>query len=149
MDALFTIGHNKTSLRGFVERLQHARVDCVVDIRLNNTSQLAGFAKRDDLEFLLVEGFGIRYVHMLDCAPTQEMLDAYKKDRDWDQYARAYNSLIYEREMPRGFLDAARTGGWRRPCLLCAEVTTDTCHRRLLAGAICAAGGVDVDYSDL
>lgn len=146
MDALFTIGHNKTSLRGFVERLQNARVDCVVDIRLNNTSQLAGFAKRDDLEFLLVEGFGIRYVHMLNCAPAQEMLDAYKSDRDWDRYAQSYGALIDEREMPRGFLDAARAAGWKRPCLLCAEETPDTCHRRLLAEALAAAGSVEVTH---
>ena len=136
MQAIYTIGHTKTSLRDFVGRLKGAQVDCVVDVRLNNTSQLAGFAKRDDLKFLLEEGFGIRYAHMLELAPSQEMLDNYKSDKDWEDYKQAYSLLIDRRRMVDVFLEAAEDYGWERPCLLCSEDTSDNCHRRLLADAI-------------
>ena len=136
MQGIYTIGHTKTSLREFVGRLKRARVDCVVDIRLNNTSQLAGFAKRDDLEFLLQDGFGIRYTHMVEFAPSQELLDTYRNDKSWENYEPAYRALIEERGMVDVFLEAADEHGWERPCLLCSEDTSDNCHRRLLAEAI-------------
>ncbi len=104
---LYTIGYTKKSLKDFVGRLRGAEVDCVVDIRLNNTSQLAGFAKRDDLEFLLEEGFGIRYAHMLEFAPTQELLESFKRDKDWDVYVKAYRALVGERSMVAEFLRTA------------------------------------------
>lgn len=136
METLYTIGYTKKGLRDFVGRLRDAGVDCVVDIRLQNTSQLAGFAKKDDLEFLLSEGFGIGYIHMIDLAPTQELLDNYKTNKDWDDYDKRYSALIGERGMVGTFLHEAEKRGWKKPCLLCAEDKSDKCHRRLLAEAI-------------
>ncbi|MCL5103082.1 MAG: DUF488 domain-containing protein [Armatimonadetes bacterium] len=136
MDALYTIGYTKKTLREFISRLRTARVDCVVDIRLNNTSQLAGFSKRDDLDFLLKEGFGIGYVHVPEFAPTEEMLGEYKTGKDWDLYESRYWGLTEEREMSRRFVDLVKKNGWRRPCLLCAEPEADHCHRRILATAV-------------
>ncbi len=131
MLTVHTIGTTKKSLEQFIRLLQEAGVDAIVDIRLRNTSQLAGFAKRDDLAFLLREGFGIEYEHRPDLAPTAEIMDAYKADQDWASYETAFLPLLEER-------DAARLGSeilsrYGRPCLLCAEPTPDHCHRRLVA----------------
>lgn len=131
MSTVLTIGHTRTSLERFIRRLQDAEVDAVIDIRLRNTSQLAGFAKRDDLAFILREGFGIAYHHNPELAPTGEMMDAYKADRDWSTYERKFRLLLVERdatEIGRELLTK-----YPRPCLLCSEPTADHCHRRLVA----------------
>ncbi len=131
MPTIYTIGYTKKSLRQFIGLLQEAGVDAVIDVRLRNTSQLAGFAKRDDLAFLLRKGFGIAYEHVVELAPTAEILDTYKKDHDWPAYERAYPHLLAEREalaIGRQLLER-----YQRPCLLCSEDTPDHCHRRLLA----------------
>jgi uncharacterized protein (DUF488 family) len=128
---LYTIGYTRKSLRQFIGLLQEAGVEAVIDVRLRNTSQLAGFAKRDDLAFLLCEGFDIAYEHIVELAPTAEILDAYKKDHDWPAYEREYSQLLAERDalaIGRQLLER-----YQRPCLLCAEDTPDHCHRRLLA----------------
>ena len=136
MRALYTIGYTKKTLREFITRLRAHGVDCVVDIRLNNTSQLAGFSKRDDLEFLLKDGFGIGYVHLPDLAPTEELLTEYRSNKNWDSYQAWYESLVEERGMVAQFLRMAEEHNWQRPCLLCAEDVADHCHRRVLAEAI-------------
>lgn len=131
MPTVFTIGHTKKSLEHFIRLLQEAGVDVVIDIRLRNTSQLVGFAKRDDLAFLLRTGFRIEYEHHPELAPTPEVLDAYRADGDWSAYERDFLPLLTER-------DAAMIGNellsrYQHPCLLCAEPTADHCHRRLVA----------------
>ena len=147
MKALYTIGYTKKSLRDFIGRIRDAAVDCVVDIRLNNTSQLAGFAKRDDLEFLLKGGFAIRYAHMVDLAPSKDLLDDYKLRKDWDDYVERFGRLIDERGMVDEFLRAAADGRWEKPCLLCSEDKPDQCHRRLLAEALQARmAGLEVRH---
>lgn len=131
MPTVCTIGTTQKSLEQFIRLLQGAGVNAVVDVRLRNTSQLAGFAKRDDLAFLLTEGFGIRYVHRPDLAPTAEIMDAYKAGRDWPAYEREFLALLAQRgaeEIGRELL--AR---YRCPCLLCAEPQPHRCHRRLVA----------------
>ena len=131
MRAIFTIGHTKTSLERFIRRLQDAEVDAVIDIRLRNTSQLAGFAKRDDLAFILRESFGIAYHHHPELAPTGEIFDAYRQSGDWPAYERGFRLLLVERNaeaIGRELLDR-----YQRPCLLCSEPTADHCHRRLVA----------------
>ena len=134
MTRLCTIGHTKKSLEKFIGLLRGAEVDLVIDVRLNNTSQLAGFAKRDDLAFLLREGFGIEYVHAPDLAPTQEMLDSYSSTKDWDAYEAEFSNLIVERGMVSLVLEYAK--GCNAPCLLCSEDEPAKCHRRLLAEAV-------------
>jgi uncharacterized protein (DUF488 family) len=131
MTIIFTIGYTKKTLKRFIRSLQEAGVDAVIDIRLRNTSQLAGFAKRDDLAFLLREGFGIEYEHHPELAPTPEILDAYKASGDWAAYEREFLPLLVEREA-----DAAGReilARYQHPCLLCAEPTPEHCHRRLVA----------------
>jgi uncharacterized protein (DUF488 family) len=129
---LYTIGFTQKSLRQFVGMLREAGVDGVVDVRLNNTSQLAGYAKRDDLAFIL-ETFSIGYLEERRLAPTQPLLDAYHRDRDWPAYVAVFEALLAERPLA-DVLDgiAAR---FERPCLLCAEPEPEKCHRRLVAEA--------------
>jgi uncharacterized protein (DUF488 family) len=131
MPTIYTIGHTKKGLERFIRLLQEAGVDAVVDIRLRNTSQLAGFAKRDDLAFLLREGFGLEYEHRPELAPSPEILDAYKAEGDWAAYERDFPPLLAERDA--GALGREILARHTAPCLLCAEPTPDQCHRRLVA----------------
>ena len=136
MQTLYTIGYTKKNLQDFITRLQDAGVDCVVDIRRHNTSQLAGFSKKDDLEYLLTKGFEIDYVHMPELAPNEEVLSAYKSDRDWKAFGKRYSELMESEWMVYNFMREAEAHGWEAPCLLCAEDKPEKCHRRLLAEAI-------------
>ncbi len=126
---VFTIGFTKTSAESFFTRLQQAGVRKVLDVRLNNVSQLAGFAKKDDLRYFLRALGSIDYLHQREFAPTQEMLDAYKKQRGaWADYERQFLDLMAQRRIedavPRETLDGA--------CLLCSEDKPHHCHRRLV-----------------
>jgi uncharacterized protein YeaO (DUF488 family) len=134
ISVLLTIGTTKKPLRRFVELLREAQVDAVIDTRRNNTSQLAGYAKKEDLEFLLREGFQIKYEHHPELAPSEPLLAVYLKDRNWDQY-----SMGFLDEMDAGSMKTVLGGlleRYQRPCLLCACDSEKTCHRRLLAEAI-------------
>jgi uncharacterized protein (DUF488 family) len=127
---LFTIGFTKKSAEQFFGLLKQEGLTKVVDTRLNNVSQLAGFTKRDDLKFFLREVAGIEYIHMPILAPTKDILDAYKKNGgDWPAYERKFVDLVKSRKiessLSREFLSGA--------CLLCSEPTPHHCHRRLVA----------------
>ena len=145
MPALYTIGFTQLSLAEFVGLLREAGVDAVIDIRLRNTSQLAGWAKRDDLAFLLREGFGIAYEHIPLFAPSDELLDSYHADRDWDAYVPIFSGLLETR--PTVALGRELFERYRAPCLLCSEPTPDRCHRRLLAEYLAEQlGGIVVTH---
>jgi len=131
MPTICTIGTTQKSLESFIRLLQGAGVDAVIDVRLRNTSQLAGFAKRDDLAFLLREGFGIQYEHRPELAPSPEILDAYKAGRDWPAYEREFLALLARRGA--GEIGRELLAQYRCPCLLCAEPQPHRCHRRLIA----------------
>jgi uncharacterized protein (DUF488 family) len=127
---LFTIGFTKKSAETFFTRLQRAGVKRVVDVRLHNNSQLAGFSKRDDLAYFLRAVAGIEYVHLRDLAPTQELLERYKKvDRDWPAYERDFGKLIADRKIEETISPNLLDGG----CLLCSEDRPHHCHRRVVA----------------
>jgi uncharacterized protein (DUF488 family) len=128
---IFTIGFTKTTARDFFGRLKQAGIKRLVDVRLNNTSQLASFAKRDDLEFFLSELCDAAYVHEPLLAPTQEILDGYKKDKgSWGDYEKAFFALMESRQIERE-LDPVQFVRLRS-VLLCSEDTPDNCHRRLV-----------------
>ena len=127
---VYTIGFTKKPAEEFFGLLKAAGVKRLVDVRLNNVSQLAGFAKRHDLEFFLKELCGIEYVHELRLAPEKEMLDAYKKQKGaWDGYEREFRQLIADRQIEttvgRGLFEVPAA-------LLCSEPTAEFCHRRLV-----------------
>jgi uncharacterized protein (DUF488 family) len=127
---LFTIGFTKKSAEQFFNTLGEARVKRVIDTRLNNVSQLAGFTKRPDLEYFLKQIGNIEYVHLLDLAPTKDILDAYKKNGgDWQTYEKQFLQLIAKRKIEEKVLPNLLDGG----CLLCSEATPHHCHRRLVA----------------
>jgi uncharacterized protein (DUF488 family) len=128
---LYTIGYKRKPLRMFINQLRAATVDALVDIRLRNTSHLLGYTKKDDLAFLLQEGFDIAYEHHPELAPTDEILLAYRQDHDWAAYEAQFMPLLTERavtDIGRNILTRYHT-----PCLLCAESTPECCHRRLVA----------------
>jgi len=124
-----TIGFTKTTAEGFFKRLLIAGVKKVVDVRLHNTSQLAGFAKADNLAFFLEKIGGIQYVHKPLLAPTDPMLKAYKKERgDWGAYEERFLELMAERQIEKRFKPEMLDG----VCLLCSEDKPHHCHRRLV-----------------
>ena len=127
---LYTIGFTKKSARAFFGLLQDSGAERLVDVRLNNVSQLAGFAKRDDLAYFSAQLCGMDYRHELQLAPTSSLLDDYKKRRvSWPEYERQYLELISARQVEtsiaRTLLDNS--------VLLCSEATAHQCHRRLVA----------------
>lgn len=128
---LYTIGFTKKTAERFFGLLTNAQAARVLDVRLNNVSQLAGFAKRDDLKFFLNSICLMEYAHCPELAPTQEMLDSYKKRgiTTWAEYERQFLDLMekrrIEKTVPRHLFDNA--------VLLCSEDKPHHCHRRLVA----------------
>jgi uncharacterized protein (DUF488 family) len=127
---IFTIGFTKKSLKDFIELLKSAGVHTLIDVRLRNTSQLAGWSKYPDFAYLLETGFGIRYEHHPEFAPTDELLDTYKKAGDWQWYEEKFNHLLTARQLTEAGQTLLEKDNI---CLLCAEPTADKCHRRLVA----------------
>jgi uncharacterized protein (DUF488 family) len=126
---LATIGFTKSSAEHFFERLVSAGVRKVVDVRLHNTSQLAGFAKADDLAYLLRAIGNIAYKHEPLLAPTDPMLKAFKKEKgDWTAYERQFVDLMKARHIE----ERLRPDEFDGACLLCSEATPHHCHRRLV-----------------
>jgi uncharacterized protein (DUF488 family) len=130
MPTIYTIGFTQKPLRKFVGLLQSAGVDAVIDVRLRNVSQLAGWAKRDDLAYVL-ELLGIAYEHQPDLAPTAEILDAYRAGDDWQTYIEKFLPLMAQRNTQT--LGHELLQRHQAPCLLCSEATPEQCHRRLVA----------------
>jgi len=127
---IFTIGFTKKSAELFFAKLKSAGVKRLIDIRLNNISQLAGFAKQDDLRYFAKAICDIDYVHLPNLAPTKDILDAYKKDNcDWQLYQSNFLKLMKVRRVEDNVARALMDGG----CLLCSEDKPDHCHRRLVA----------------
>ena len=127
---IYTIGFTRKSAETFFGRLKEAGVQRLVDVRLNNSSQLSGFTKRDDLRFFTKAVCGIEYVHLLELAPTQDILDEFKKQKgDWGIYERQFTDLMRARRIEETMSRKLLDGG----CLLCSEEKPQQCHRRLVA----------------
>ncbi len=127
---IYTIGFTQTTAERFFARLAHVRVERLLDVRLNNTSQLAGFAKAQDLPYFARELVGAVYEHEPLLAPTQDILDAYKKRKgDWAAYEREFHALMKSRRIHEALSPAAFE---RRTALLCSEAEPEHCHRRLV-----------------
>ncbi len=127
---LFTIGFTKKTAEEFFTKLSKADVKRVIDIRLNNVSQLAGFAKRDDLRYFLRTICNIDYSHKPEFAPTKDIMEAYKKNKGaWSVYEKGFRALLAERKPEEAVSMDLFDGG----CLLCSEDTPDHCHRHLVA----------------
>ena len=129
---IYTMGFTQKSAEEFFNLIKKNGIEILIDIRLNNQSQLAGFTKGRDLAFFLSSICGCKYDHMIPYAPTKEILDAYKKGTlTWDEYEVQYNDLIKRRAVEETF--EKRYSEYDRVLLLCSEPTPEQCHRRLLA----------------
>jgi uncharacterized protein (DUF488 family) len=127
---IFTIGFTRKSAETFFTKLKECGARRVVDVRLNNVSQLAGFTKKDDLPFFLREICGMEYLHLPILAPTQALLDSVRKGgRGWAGREREFLALMKERKIEKRVSRADLDGA----CLLCSEETPEHCHRRLVA----------------
>jgi uncharacterized protein (DUF488 family) len=141
---VFTIGFTKKPAREFFDKLRRPGLARVLDVRLNNVSQLAGFTKRDDLRFFCQSILSIEYRHLPELAPTQEMLEEYKKKAgDWLDYETKFLTLMSERKVEDNIAKELIDGG----CLLCSEPTPDNCHRRLVAEYLKSKwGDVEIEH---
>jgi len=144
--ALYTIGFTKKKAAYFFGELKRAGVKRVLDVRLNNVSQLAGFAKRDDLAYFLKQLGDMDYAHLTELAPTQAMLDAYKKHKgEWAVYESEFLNLMARRQIEKTLDKATLDGG----CLLCSEDKPHHCHRRLVAEYLRGKWGSEVRVTHL
>jgi uncharacterized protein (DUF488 family) len=125
-----TIGFTQTTAEHFFKRLAGAEIERLLDVRLNNSSQLAGFAKAKDLPYFLRELVGATYEHEPLLAPTQDLLDAYKKRKgEWASYEIDFLGLMDRRRIDEVL---SRDDFEQRTALLCSEATAEHCHRRLV-----------------
>lgn len=141
---IFTIGFTKKSAENFFKKLSDAGIKRVIDIRLNNVSQLAGFAKKDDLSYFLKTICAIEYVHVPELAPTQDILDEYKKHKgDWAVYEKKFMELMIK----RGIENKLSQELFDNACLLCSEDKPHHCHRRLVAEYLKSKwGNVEIEH---
>jgi uncharacterized protein (DUF488 family) len=130
MNKIYTIGFTKKTLEEFITRLKKAGVQRIIDIRLNNKSQLAGFAKSPDLQFILKQ-FGIEYISVKDLAPDKSLLKKYREDKDWDEYEINFKALMKARNA-KDILNKLQLDK-KVSCFLCSEDKPEKCHRRLVA----------------
>ena len=129
---VYTIGFTQKSAKDFFGLIKRNEIELLIDIRLNNVSQLAGFAKGKDLEYFLKEICGCKYVHDDLFAPTKELLDDYRaKKISWTKYEEIFAKIINVRNLADRFKKLYSNS--EKVCLLCTEPTAEQCHRRLLA----------------
>lgn len=126
---VYTIGFTKITAENFFKKLRAHNIKTLIDVRLNNSSQLAGFAKAKDLEFFLSELCNIKYKHVIELAPTKEILKPYQnKEISWSDYADKFMNLMAKRNIERYASSLELEDG----CLLCSEHEPHQCHRRLV-----------------
>lgn len=135
---IYTIGFAKKTAAQFFGILRDSNISRVVDVRLNNVSQLAGFTKRDDIAYFLDQLCDASYAHEPLLAPSQDMLKEYRETDDWELYEATFNALLRERRVEE-HLDES---DFAEPtALLCSEATPEHCHRRLVAEYLRAKWG--------
>ena len=143
---IYTIGFTKKSAETFFNFLKQSNVRTLIDVRLNNVSQLAGFAKRDDLKFFLNELCDAEYIYLPELAPTKDILNAYKKgDMPWEVYEDKFLNLMGQRNIERSMKPTLLDHG----CLLCSEHEPHLCHRRLVVEYLNQYSGLDLKVKHL
>ncbi len=143
---IYTMGFTQKSAEEFFNIIRANGIEILIDIRLNNKSQLAGFTKGADLSFFLKEICDCKYQHCIEFAPTKDILDNYNKGTiSWNQYENLFIPLITKRKVADVFIK--KFGAYDKVCLLCSEPTPENCHRRLLAEHL--AQSIDVSIIHL
>jgi uncharacterized protein (DUF488 family) len=126
---IYTIGFTKKNAETFFKFIKSSAIKTVVDVRLNNVSQLAGFAKKDDLKFFLRELCSTEYIHAPELTPTKEILNPYKDGKmTWQAYEDKFLNLMAQRNIEKSVRPELLDNG----CLLCSEHEPHMCHRRLV-----------------
>lgn len=147
MAKLYTIGFTKKSAQKFFELLDINSVDTIIDIRLNNSSQLAGFAKYPDIKYFLNKLSGIDYLHDLKFSPTDDILKNYKKKLyTWRDYVEHFENLMIEREIDKHIINNYSDCLEKNYCLLCSEDTYENCHRSLVSSKFNKIFGVELKH---
>lgn len=131
---LYTIGFTQKSARTFFEILKTNKIECLIDIRLHPDGQLAGFTKKEDLKYFLKVLINCEYRYIDRLAPSDEILKAYRADKNWAKYESSFLALLEQRGIPQT-LDRTLFEE-KNCCLLCSEPTPEKCHRRLVAEAL-------------
>ena len=127
---IYSIGFTKHSASNFFGLLKTYEISNLLDVRLNNSSQLSGFAKRDDLSFFLGELCDIEYSHMPLLAPEKDLLTSYRKEViTWSEYEKRFIDLLQDRQIENEF---DRNVFSKKTVLLCSEHSPEFCHRRLV-----------------
>ena len=126
---VYTIGFTEKNAKTFFSLIKNSGVQRVVDVRLNNVSQLSGFAKRNDLVYFLKELCDVDYIHVPELTPTKLILDSYKnKEITWDIYEEKFTNLMSQRNIEHTLDKRILDDG----CLLCSEHLPHHCHRRIV-----------------
>ena len=142
---IYTMGFTQKSAEQFFEKIKSNNIQVVVDVRLNNQSQLAGFSKGKDLSYFLKVICNCLYEHEIKLAPTKEILSSYKKGSiSWEEYVIQFNNLIELRDMSTFFQKNYMK--YENVLLLCSEVTPEKCHRRLLAEKFAKEIGCKINH---
>ncbi len=140
-----TIGFTQSTAEHFFERLRAAGVRRVLDVRIHNTSQLAGFAKAGDLAYFARVIAGASYEHDTRLAPTAEMVSTYRAGRQpWEWFEAQFGDLMKARDIPT-ILDR-RPFEERKTVLVCSEPGPERCHRRLVAELLQEAWEAEVEH---
>ena len=133
MTTLYTVGFSGKDAKTFFELLKLNNIQMLIDVRLNNVSQLAGYTKKNDLAYFLDKICNIKYLHLPILAPTKEILDGYKnKQISWTEYEKIYMRILNERNVEKHLKEINFVGS----CLLCSEKIAEQCHRRLAGNII-------------
>lgn len=142
---IYTIGFTKSSAEHFFSRLIKSNIEVVLDVRINNTSQLAGFSKYPDIEYFLKSIANIQYMHDIKFAPTESILKDYKnKDISWNDYEKRFALLMDERNIEEYIKKNYDIALKKNVCLLCSEDKANKCHRRLIAECFNKAFGNNI-----
>lgn len=135
---IYTIGFTQKSAEQFFESIKRNGIELLIDVRLNNKSQLAGFSKGSDLAYFLEQICRTKYVHCDEYAPSKELLSAYQKGAvTWEEYEKQFDAIMEKRGAYKKFFP--RFQAFERVCLLCSEPTAEHCHRRLVAEKVLSA----------
>ncbi|HHF2877406.1 TPA: DUF488 family protein [Vibrio diabolicus] len=143
---IYTIGFTKKTAESFFGYLNSSNIKTLIDVRLNNTSQLSGFAKRDDLKFFLKELCDADYVHIPELAPTKKILKPYQnKEISWERYEDMFLNLMAQRNIEKLISTSLLDQG----CLLCSEHEPHFCHRRLVVEYLNQVTNLNLDVKHL
>ena len=129
---IYTIGFTKKNAEQFFKPIKENGIEILIDVRLNNKSQLAGFTKNGDIEFFLEHICNCKYVHCDEFSPTKELLKSYQAGTtSWEEYETVFSRIMDIRGVCEKFYN--RFSKYDKVCLLCSEATPEHCHRRLVA----------------